>query len=84
MGTAQGEQQGIGDSHSQEPQARRVKWRDGYQNPERAAIGRGSLTGVVVFSRGTVKAIFPWPTDSVLTGQPPEAHRQVGKGRECI
>lgn len=56
----------------------------GYQNPERAAIGRGSLTGVVVFSRGTVKAMFPWPTDLVHIGQPPEAHRQVGKGRECI
>lgn len=32
----------------------------GYQNPERAATGRGSLIGVVVFSRGT------WPIQDFL------------------
>ena len=48
LARAQGQQHGLKASRSQEPQAG-----SSYQNPERAAAGRGSLSGVVVFSRGT-------------------------------
>lgn len=49
LGMVQGEQQGMGECHGQEAQARRVRWRDWLSKPressywERVPHGRGGL-----------------------------------------